>query len=130
MKKFFLTTVVFSVLVIIGCQENSITDPISTESITKSQTTVSNITTGLIPLEGLLVLPGWFQTYFTIEWQINYSQELVPLDPAPPAPQFYIALNLSISAALTDEAQNKFSISSESQDVIYVSEDGIYLLEK
>ena len=116
MKNLFLTAVVFSVLFIIGCKENSITDPISTESITKSQTTVTNITNGLIPLEGLLVLPGGFQTYFTIEGQINYSQELVPLDPAPPAPQFYIALNLSVRAALTDEAQNKFSISSESSN--------------
>jgi hypothetical protein len=130
MKNLFLTTVVFSVLFIIGCQENSITDPISTESVNKSQTTASNITTGLIPLEGLLVLPGGFQTYFTIEGQINYSHELVQLDPAPPAPQFYIELNLSIRAALIDEVQNKFTISSESQDVIYVSEDGIHLLEK
>ncbi|RKY93933.1 MAG: hypothetical protein DRQ01_03565 [Ignavibacteriae bacterium] len=132
MKKFFLTTVVFSVLVIIVCQENSITDLISTESINKSQTTASNITTGFIPLEGLLVLPGGFQSYFTIEGQINYSHELVQLDAATLAPQFYIALNLSVRAALTDESQNKFTILSESNDEISISiwEDEIFLLEK
>ena len=130
MKKIFLTTVIFSVLFLIGCQEYSMVDPISTESIIKRQTTANKITTGLIPLEGLLVLPGGFQTYFTIEGQINYSHELVQLDPAPPAPQFFIALNLSVRADLTDEVNNTFRISSSSEDNIYVSLDGIYLLEK
>jgi hypothetical protein len=130
MKKFFLTTVVLSVLVITGCQENSITDPMSSESVNKTASTDENFTAGIIPLEGLLMFPGGFQTYFSIEGQINYTHELVLLDPAPPAPQYYIDLNLSVRANLTDEGHNTFRISSTSEDNIYVSEDGIYLLEK
>ena len=36
MKNLFLTLAVFSVLLLIGCQENSITDPIQDYGITKN----------------------------------------------------------------------------------------------
>ncbi|OGU64265.1 MAG: hypothetical protein A2W30_02350 [Ignavibacteria bacterium RBG_16_36_9] len=130
MKNLLLTLSVFSVLLLIGCQENSITDPILTESVQKVQTTGENLISGSIPLEGLLVIHGGFQTYYSISGQIDYTHELVLLDPAPPAPQYYIDLNLSVIATLTDEGHNAFRISSQSEDNIYVSEDGIYILEK
>lgn len=130
MKKLFSTIAVFSVLLLIGCQENSITDPVSTESINKNQTTSETFTSGSIPLEGILLVPGGFQTYYSIRGQINYTHELVLLDPAPPAPQYYIDLNLSVRAVLTDEGHNTFTISSTSQNNIYVSDDGISMLEK
>ena len=66
---------------------NSMTDPIPAESINKDQTTVDPFTSGVIPLEGLLIVPGGFQSYYSIQGQINYTHELVLLDPAPPAPQ-------------------------------------------
>jgi len=130
MKKLLSSLVVFSVLFVIGCQENTITDPISSESVQKVQTTGETFTSGVIPLEGLLVVPGGFQTYYSIEGQINFTHELVLLDPAPPAPQYYIDLDLSVQAILTDEGHNGFRISSQSEDIVYVSEDGIYILEK
>ncbi len=90
MKNLLLTLVSFSVLLLIGCQENSIVDSISTKSLNRSQTPDNNINTGTIKLGGLLVLPGGFQSYYTIEGQIDYTHELVLLDPIPPAPQYYI----------------------------------------
>ena len=128
MKNLLLTLVTFSVLLLIGCQENSITDPNQGAELQKTDD--PSATTGTIPLEGLLMIPGGFQTYFSIEGQINYTHELVLLDPAPPAPQYYIDLNLTVRAVLTDEGYNTFTISSASEDNIYVSEDGIYILEK
>ena len=130
MKNLLLTLVTFSVLLLIGCQENSITDPVSSESVQKVQTTGETVISGSIPLEGILLVPGGFQTYYSIRGQINYTHELVLLDPAPPAPQYYIDLDLTVRAVLTDEGYNTFTISSTSQDNIYVSEDGIYILEK
>lgn len=127
MKDLLLTLVAFSVLLLIGCQENSITDPIQNTELQKTDDPA--VTTGTISLEGLLVLPGGFQTYFSIEGQINYIHELVLLDPAPPAPQYYIDLNLTMKASLNDGV-NTFRILSQSEDYIYVSEDGIYLLEE
>jgi hypothetical protein len=130
MKQLLSSLVLFFVLFITGCQENSITDPVSTESIKKDQTTGDPLTSGVIPLEGILVVPGGFQTYYSIEGQINYTHELVPLDPAPPAPQYYIDLTLSVRAALTDGGNNAFRISSQSEDTIYDSGDRTYILQK
>ena len=76
------------------------------------------------------MIPGGFQTYYDIEGQINYSHELFPLDPAPPAPQYYIDLTLSVRAALTDGGNNAFRISSQSEDTIYDSGDRTYILQK
>jgi hypothetical protein len=130
MKQLLSSLVLFFVLFITGCRENSITDPILTESVQKVQTTGEKVITGSIPLEGLLLVPGGFQSYYSIKGQINYTHELVLLDPAPPAPQYYINLNLSVRATLTDEGHNAFRISSQSEDIIYDSGDGICILEK
>jgi hypothetical protein len=129
MKNLLLTLAVFFGLLLIGCQENSITDPVSTEFSNKSQTAGNNITSGTIPLGDLLVLPGGFQTYYTIEGQIDYTHELFLLDPIPPAPQYYIEVNLSIRAKLSNGV-DKLYISTTSIDKIYVSEEGIVILEK
>ena len=133
MKNLLLTLVAFSVLLLMGCQENSITDPISTESVNKDQISVGTLTSGTIPLEGILVFPGMGQTYYSIEGEINYTHKLVQQDPIPPAPQYNVQLNLSVSAYLNHEStreRNTLSISSQSEDVFYVSEEGIYILEK
>jgi len=130
MKQLLSSLVLFFVLFITGCQENSITDPIITESVQKVQTTSEAFTSGVIPLEGLLLIPGRFQSYFSIRGEINYTHELVLLDPAPPAPQYYIDLNLSVRATLTDEGHNAFRISSQSEDIIYDSGDRTYILQK
>jgi hypothetical protein len=130
MKQLLSSLVLFFVLFITGCQENSITDPILNESVQKGQTTGENVISGSIPLEGLLLVPGGFQSYFSIRGVINYTHELVLLDPIPPAPQYYINLDLSVSATLIDEQHNIFRISSQSEDVIYDSGDLTYILEK
>ncbi len=133
MKKLLFSLIVFSVLFVIGCQENSITEPISTESINKSQNQEGISSGGTIPLDGILVHHGGFNSYYSIEGNINYSHELVLFDPKPPSPQYNVHLNLSVDAILTDPdlpGRNSWTISSESEDVFYVSEDGIYILEK
>jgi hypothetical protein len=132
MKKFFFSLVVFSVLFIVGCQENSITDPVSIETTNKAQNQEGITSGGTIPLEGILVQHGGFNTYYSIEGTINYTHELLLLN-RPPAPQYNVQLNLTVEAVLTNPdlpGRNTWTISSESEDVFYVSEDGIYILEK
>ena len=141
MKKFFLTTVVFSVLVITGCQENSITDPIGDidqKEVNKSDD--PSVHQGTITLEGMLTDPHpVMNSYYIVSGEIQYQHSLVILDPIPPSPQYVIALDLSVTAEFTNfctvcEPQtSEFSdgtISLETNDNIYVSDDGISLLEK
>jgi hypothetical protein len=132
MKKFFLTTVAFSVLLIIGCQENSITDPIDQQDLQKTDDHL--VHQGTITLEGLLLDPSVsIEKYLAISGQIDYVHRIELVDPIPPAPQYYVSLSLSVNASLTSmDSPNEqlMVITSESEDIIYVSEDGIYLLEK
>jgi hypothetical protein len=54
-------------------------------------------------------------------------------DPIPPAQQYHIYLDLSVNAELINTSQStpvRLSISSDSEDIFYVSEEGIYILEK
>ena len=141
MKKLFLTTVIFSVLFIIGCQENSITDPIGDidqKEVNKSDD--PSVHQGTITLEGMLVDPNpVMNSYYIINGEIQYQHSLILLDPIPPNPQYSVDLNLSVTADFTNfctvcEPQtSEFSsgtISTETNDNVYVSVDGIYLLEK
>jgi hypothetical protein len=131
MKKFFLTTVAFSVLLLIGCQENSITDPIDQQDLQKNDDPL--VHQDIIELNAILEVPDLTNAFLQISGQIEYVHELVFVDPIPPAPQYYVSLSFQVNAELSDpysENHQDLTISSESQDVIYVSEDGIYLLEK
>jgi len=138
MKKLFLTIVTFSVLFVIGCQENSITDPITVEPTNKVQPNPSH--QGTITLESMLTDPyPVMNSFYIVNGSIEYEHTLVYLDPIPPAPQYYISLHLSISANLTylctvcstpNEETLAGSISIDTNDKVYVSEEGIYLIEK
>ncbi len=134
MKKLFLTTVVFSVLFIIGCQENSITDPIGDidqKEVNKSDD--PSVHQGTITLEGMLEIPNQSNSYLRIIGQIGYVHRIVLVDPIPPAHQQYVSLRLNVNADLDDPSSPTdptWTITSDSEDIFYVSEEGIYLLEK
>jgi len=139
MKKLFLAIVTFSVLFVIGCQENSITDPVTNEPTSKVQQTDPSHK-GTIPLERILTNPyPVINSYFTINGAIEYEHTLVIREPVPP--ETYVSLNLSVSADLTyfctvcsppDEDALVGIISSESSDEVFISmwEDELFLLEK
>ena len=138
MKKLFLTLVTFSILFVIGCQENSITDPITVEPTNKVQPDPSH--QGTITLERMLRDPyPVMNSYFIINGAIEYEHKLVYLDPIPPNPQYVVSLNFSVTADFTyfctvcpPQYEDNLAgfISIDTNDDVYVSEDGIYLLEK
>jgi hypothetical protein len=133
MKKFFLSFVFFSVILVIGCQENSITDPIQVEPTQTIQKTDPEFIRGTFPLNRILVIPGMTNTYYNISGQISYSHQLVYLDPVPPTKQFYVKLHFSVNAVLTDPnslRSNTYTIRAESDVNVTLSEKGIYTLEK
>ena len=131
MKKLSLTIAVFSVLLLIGCQENSITDPIQDTKLQKTDDPLVQL--GIIELEGILGVPGQTNLFLEINGQVEYVHELFLVDPIPPAPQHYVSLSLQVNAGLSDpysERHPDWLISNKSQDIIYVSEEGIYQLVK
>ena len=131
MKNLLLTLVTFSVLLLIGCQENSITDPNQGAELQKTDD--PSVTTGTIPLEGTLEIPNQPNSYMSINGQADYVHELFLVDPIPPAPQYYVNLSLNVYAELIDLSSPSdpiWIISTQTNDIFYVSEEGIYLLVK
>ena len=135
MKKLFLITVVFSALLLIGCQENSITDPIQDAGSSEVQKQdYPHVQRGTMILEGILLDPSQtLNSYLQIRGGIDFVHEMMFVDPIPPAPQSYVSLNLSVNAEIRDPNSpngRTWVISVRTEDIIYVPEEGIYLLEK
>jgi len=138
MKNLLLTLAVLFGLLLIGCQENSIVDPLQDTQLLKTDD--PSLTTGTIVLEGVLQDPHpVMNSYYIISGEIQYQHTLEILDPIPPNPQYIIYLDLSVSANFTylctvcvpqfDEV-SAGTILFESNDGFYVPEEGIYMLEK
>jgi hypothetical protein len=138
MKNLLLTLVSFSVLLLIGCQENSIVDPIQDTELQKTDDPA--VTTGTIVLEGMLQDPHpVMNSYYIINGEIQYQHTLQLLDPIPPNPQYIVSVSLSVSANFTylctvctspsDDALVG-TIATGTNDNLYVPEDGISVLEK
>jgi hypothetical protein len=124
MKKLFLTTVIFSVLLFIGCQENSITDPVGTLEKTGDPVNREIIQMNFViddPLAGSIELVG--EVYYTHE--VFNSDQLSNL--------FLVSVSLDLNAQLNDMLgmmHLDWSSSGKSEDSMYISEEGIYILQK
>ena len=138
MKNLLLTLVAFSVLLLIGCQENSITDP--TQDIELQKDDGPNVNRGTIILEDVLNNPyPVMNSFYKITGEVQYLETLQLFDPIPPIPQYMAFLQISISADLielcttcsppvTDPIAGY--IVSEFSDEILINSDDAYLLQK
>lgn len=138
MKNFVFTVVIFTVILLTGCQGNSITDPIEEPGTPKSDDPAVN--TGTIVLERMLRDPQpVMNSYYIINGQVQYQHTLYFLDPIPPNPQYLVTLNFSVSAnftylctVCTPQSDNVTvgTISAETNDNIYIPKNGSSMLVK
>jgi len=124
MKKLLLATTVLSVLFIAGCQENSITEPVVTLEKTGDPVNREIIQMNFMiddPLIGVVEIVG----------EVYYTHELVNSDQL--SSQFLISVSLDFNAELNDMLgmmHLEWSSSGKSEDSMYISEEGIYILQK
>ncbi len=124
MKKLFLTTVIFSVLLFIGCQENSITEPAGALEKTGNPVNRETIQINFViddPLAGKVELVG----------EVYYTHELLNSDQ--PSNQFLVSVSLEFNSQLNDMLgmmHLEWRSSGKSEDSMYISEEGIYILQK
>ena len=136
MKKIFFVLIIFSVLILIGCQDNSNTNPVSFGSVDKIQAPKRNeITRGKILLDRILVVPGLGNTYYQLNGSISFIEEYFKFNKEQSTINYDVMLRMDIDATLTDtdlphHTHNSWNIVKDSEDKIYVSEEGIYILEK
>ena len=98
MKTLLITLAAFVILFVIGCQENSITDPVTSESTNKVQ--IPDVyPQGIIPLKGMLNDPHPVgNSFYIINGQIKYEFRIASLDMMRPAPRNYVSLHFSTDA--------------------------------
>ena len=141
MKTLFLTLTALNLAFFIGCQENSITDPIVNEQVNKDQDVSSDKDIrGIIPLEGSLDDPyPVINTFYRISGQIEYSFRIFYTDPIPPAPQRYLSVRFETNADLQyfctvcppkEEDQLAGFIAEVSEDFVPLGGNYVSLLEK
>lgn len=124
MKKLFLTTVIFSVLLFIGCQENSITEPAGALEKTGNPVNRETIQINFViddPLAGKVELVG----------EVYYTHELLNSDQR--RNQFLVSVSLEFNSQLNDMLgmmHLEWRSSGKSEDSMYISEEGIYILQK
>lgn len=101
MKNLLLTLAVLFGLLLIGCQDNSITDPIHDTELQKDDE--PNVNRGIITLEGMLNNPyPVMNSFYKIVGEVEYLQTLQLIDPIPPNSQYMAFIELSISADLIE----------------------------
>ena len=141
MKNLFVSLLAASVLFVIGCQENSITDPIANEPVNKVQSGIPEpYISGIIPLEGVLSDPHHVgNSFYRISGQIEYDYRIFYMDPIPPVPQRYASLYFEANADLQyfctvcqySEQDNLAGyISDVSEDYVALGGNYVTLLEK
>jgi len=99
MKKLFICLIIVSVIIVIGCSENSITDPTIKESVTKVNP--GSDLHGIIPIENLLNDPYPVgNSFYKIFGQIEYRITDKNLDQKLAAITRDISINLELNADL------------------------------
>jgi hypothetical protein len=98
MKKLFISLIIVSVIIVIGCSENAITDP-TNESVTKVNP--GSDIHGIIPIENLLNDPYPVgNSFYKIIGQIEYRITDKNLDQKLSATSRDISINLDLNADL------------------------------
>jgi len=141
MKNLILSLAAASVLFVIGCQENSITDPIANQPVEKEQIgTTDTYLQGTIRLEGALNDPYPIgNSFYRISGQIDFEQRTLFMDPMLPSAQRYASLYFITEASLwyvctlmqPSELDNLDGfISNVSEDLVPLAGSAVSMLEK
>jgi len=141
MKNLIISFVSVIVLCIIGCQENSITDPLGVEPSNKVQSGTHNTNfQGIIPLQRVLYDPHPVgNSFYQICGQIEYDFNMFYLESVPPISQRRISIRFEVSADLqyfctlypnSYEDNLAGFISEVSEDLIPLGGNFVSLLEK
>jgi len=145
MKKLFLSLVVFSILFVIGCQENTITDPLSTESSETQSITTETADKNLpqdyqdvpeiIRFEKELPspYPNLAPKSFVVAGTIEVDHKVWQLDPIPPNPQYHVKVGLSMDAEMNSTAgqeRNRWFIKGNTENTIFFTGDEVFTLTK
>jgi len=133
--KIIVFSLAFLSILLFSCNDNSITDPVSSNQINKSGDAIINPFNGSIALDRQIMVTGSGGKYYDIKGKIDYSGEFTGLFSNRVNNVDDLKLEILINAILTQpdiytRDQNEWKISSESQDRFYVNPEGKKVFEK
>jgi hypothetical protein len=134
MKKLFLTLISCFILFALGCQENSLTEPLVSEVAEKDKFQEDTFHHGFIKLYGMLADPSRpFNCCLEIRGAIEFEHRLVLIEPTESTSLYYASLQLTIEAEIFDPNSPTdpiWPISESSHDKIDVQAEQVSSLIK
>lgn len=136
MKKILFSAVIFSfLLLLIGCQDHSMNNPVSSQPLNKTSLSNGKTVEGVIPLNYKLIDPFRSDIEYKLSGDIDYTE--VPINPLPSETSAVNEDNLTESVianlkiiSSADIKNNTWKISDESDDVVKFSSDNADILLK
>ena len=136
MKKILFSAVIFSfLLLLIGCQDHSMNNPVSSQPLNKTSLSNGKTVEGVIPLNYKLIDPFRSDIEYKLSGDIDYTE--VPINPLPSETSAVNEDNLTESVianlkiiSSADIKNNTWKISDESDDVVKFSSDNADVLIK
>jgi hypothetical protein len=135
MKKILFSFAIFSALLLIGCKDNSMTDPVSSQPLNKANINQAEITQNVIPLDFKLTDPVTKNIDYKLIGDIDYTEEVVDRNPSETVLEKDVNLDNSVIANLSiisssDLKTNTWKISSGSDDIVkFTSDNGVVLVK-
>ena len=142
MKTLFISIVALFFAFLIGCQENSITDPVMDNTGTEFTTpTASDIDKdlistypGVIILEGMLYDPSHqLNSFAEIKGIVKYRLDQINTDKRPPRPAIKVQLYVNAAIRGYHTGHNRpWTVNKAAEDIVYMSPtaQSVYFLEK
>lgn len=135
MKKLFLTLASCFLLFSFGCQENSITEPLSSQIAEKDNSQQNLYHHDFIKLDGILADPSRpFNCCLQIRGQIEYEHRLMfATDPIKTFLSYCVSIKIAIEAELFDpysQTDPIYTISDVSKDKIETLTEQVHSLTK
>jgi hypothetical protein len=128
---------------IIGCQESSVTDPVSNDTEMNLDTAepdnfldkdLISYYPGVIKLEGMLYDPSHrLNSFAEINGIVRYRLDQISTDKRPPRPSIKVQLYVNAALLGGHTGQNRhWTVNNTAEDIIYTSPDNqsVYFLEK
>ena len=128
-----LSSIVFFALV--GCEENSLNNPVPNEGVNKGDPLGGNTSSGTIILDQKLTDPVTVNNYYLLNGRINYSLQLTSIqNPMAVSPEYGAELHINLDAELRDELSvlqpNIWAVKSQSLERFILTENGGYTIIK
>ncbi len=118
MKRLFFFAAFSLIVLLFGCDKNSVNNPVSPINADKQAVDIGSVQNGIIHIDKKLINPIGNKNYYQIDGRINYAEELLTNNTVTTVNGYEARLELTISATLKDN-----SISTNRADIWKISSE-------